>query len=95
MPQELRRAAELLERRWLLSIVYASLAGAQRFTEFRQAVEGISPKTLSDRLVELEAAGILERRVIPANPPYAEYRLTPRGRGLAPVLEAAVRWTAS
>ena len=40
MPQELRRAAELLERRWLLSIVYASLAGAQRFTEFRQAVEG-------------------------------------------------------
>ena len=95
MPQELRRAAELLERRWLLSIVYASLAGAQRFTEFRQAVEGISPKTLSDRLVELEAAGILERRVIPANPPYAEYRLTPRGRDLAPVLEAAVRWTAS
>jgi DNA-binding HxlR family transcriptional regulator len=94
VPEELRRTAELLERRWLLSILYASLAGAQRFTEFRRSVVGISPKTLSDRLAELEQAGVLERRVIPANPPYAEYRLTARGRGLAPVVEAAVRWTA-
>src|SRR2546423_8524502 len=93
VPEELRRAAALLERRWLLSIVYASLAGAQRFNEFRQAVEGISPKTLSDRLVELETAGVLERRVIPASPPHAEYRLTPRGRRLRPVVEAVARWT--
>jgi DNA-binding HxlR family transcriptional regulator len=95
VPEELRRAAELLERRWLLSIVYASLAGARRFTELRQSVPGISPKTLSDRLAELEEAGVLERRVIPANPPYAEYRLTPRGERLAPVVEAAARWIAS
>src|SRR5213595_2354844 len=93
VPRELRRAAELLERRWLFSILYASMSGAQRFNEFRQAVEGISPKTLSDRLVELEQAGVLERRVIPASPPYAEYRLTPRGRRLAPVLEAVATWT--
>jgi DNA-binding HxlR family transcriptional regulator len=95
VPEEVRRAAGLLERRWLISIVYASLAGAERFNEFRQAVEGISPKTLSDRLAELEAAGVLERRVIPASPPYAEYRLTPRGRRLAPVVEAVAGWTAS
>ena len=95
VPAEVRRATELLERRWLLSIVYASLAGAQRFNEFRQAVDGISPKTLSDRLVELEEAGVLERRVIPASPPYAEYRLTARGRRLAPVVDAVASWTAS
>jgi DNA-binding HxlR family transcriptional regulator len=95
VPEEVRRAADLLERRWLISIVYASLAGALRFNEFRQAVEGISPKTLSDRLAELEAAGVLERRVIPASPPYAEYRLTPRGKRLAPVVEAVAVWTAS
>ena len=94
MPEELRRAAELLERRWLLSILYASLSGAERFTEFRRSVVGISPKTLSDRLAELEEAGVLERRVIPASPPYAEYRLTPRGKRLAPVVEAVARWTA-
>ena len=93
VPEELRRGAELLERRWLISIVYASLAGAQRFNEFRQAVEGISPKTLSDRLVELERAGVLERRVVPASPPYAEYRLTARGRRLGPVVEAVASWT--
>jgi DNA-binding HxlR family transcriptional regulator len=73
-------------------VLYASLAGALRFNEFRQAVDGISPKTLSDRLAELEKAGVLERRVIPASPPYAEYRLTDRGRRLAPVVEAAARW---
>jgi DNA-binding HxlR family transcriptional regulator len=93
VPEELRRTAELLERRWLLSILYASLAGALRFNEFRQAVQGISPKTLSDRLAELERAGVLERRVVPASPPYAEYRLTARGRRLAPVVDAAVSWT--
>src|SRR3954453_4208566 len=93
VPEELRRAAELLERRWLLSILYAALAGAERFNEFRQAVQGISPKTLSDRLAELERAGVLERRVVPASPPYAEYRLTARGRRLAPVVDAAVSWT--
>src|SRR3954467_12075338 len=92
VPEELRRAAEVLERRWLLSILYASLAGALRFNEFRQAVQGISPKTLSDRLAELERAGVLERRVVPASPPYAEYRLTARGRRLAPVVDAAARW---
>ena len=41
---------------------------------------------------ELEAAGVLERRVVPASPPYAEYRLTDRGRRLAPVVEALGAW---
>ena len=92
VPEEVRAAADLLERRWVISVIWASLEGAARFNEFRQAVEGISPKTLSDRLVELEKAGVLERRVVPASPPYAEYRLTARGRRLAPVVEAAARW---
>src|SRR3954447_11295236 len=95
VPEELRRAAELLERRWLLSVVYASLAGAERFTEFRQAVQGISPKTLSDRLAELEAAGVLRARRIPGTPPPAESRLTARGKRLARVVEAVTRWTAA
>ncbi len=94
VPEELRRAAELLERRWLISVVCASLAGALRFNEFRQAVEGIPPRTLSERLRELEQAGLLERRLIDASPPYAEYRLTVRGRRLAPVVEAVRNWQA-
>lgn len=88
VPEEVRRAAGLLERRHAIAILWASNAGAVRFNEFRQAVSGVPPKTLSDRLRELEKAGVLERRVVDASPPYAEYRLTARGRQLASVVRA-------
>ena len=80
--------ADLLERRWQLSIIYASLAGALRFNEFVEAIAGISPRMLSERLRDLEGAGLVERKVIPFSPPTVEYRLTPRGRELAPIIEA-------
>ncbi len=94
VPEEVRQAAGLLERRWLLSVLYAALAGAMRFGEFREAVEGIPPRTLTDRLRELEEAGLVERRVVPATPPFAEYRLTEEGRALAPLIEALTGWSA-
>jgi DNA-binding HxlR family transcriptional regulator len=85
---EVRQAADLLERRWQLSIIYAALTGALRFNEFAEAVAGISPRMLSERLRDLEGAGLLERTVLPTSPPTVEYRLTVRGRQLAPVVEA-------
>ncbi len=94
VPEEVRRAAGLLERRWLLSIVYAALDGAVRFNEFRSAVSDVPPTTLSQRLRELERAGVLERTVVASSPPFAEYRLTPAGRALRPMVEALERWTA-
>jgi DNA-binding HxlR family transcriptional regulator len=75
--------AELLERRWTLGTIYACSSGAVRFNEFRQSLPGISPTTLSDRLDHLEAAGIVERELVPGRPPHAEYRLTAKGRRLA------------
>ena len=45
--------ADLLERRWQLSIIYAALTGALRFSEFAEAVAGISPRMLSERLRDL------------------------------------------
>ena len=97
MPEEVRRAADLLERRWLLSIVYAAHAGATRFNEFRYALgEDIPPRTLAARLSELEAAGILERTVIEdARPPRVEYALTPEGRRLRALLDALQDWAAA
>jgi DNA-binding HxlR family transcriptional regulator len=53
VPEEVRRAADLLERRYVVSVLYASLTGAARFNEFRQAVAGIPPRTLSERLRDL------------------------------------------
>ena len=83
VPEEVRRAAVLLEGRWTVSILWASAEGASRFNELKQAVGEIPPRTLAQRLVELEAAGLLERRVIDARPPRVEYRLTEDGDRLA------------
>jgi len=88
VPAEVRQAADLLERRWQLSILYAALSGALRFSEFAEAISGISPRMLSERLRDLEAAGLIERAVIPTSPPMVEYRLTERGRRLGPLIEA-------
>ena len=92
VPEEVRRAADLLERRWLLSILYASHSGAVRFNEFRQVLGGIPPRTLAARLAELEAAGVLERRVLASRPPSVEYRLTDEGRRLGALVEALQRF---
>jgi DNA-binding HxlR family transcriptional regulator len=80
MPEEVRRAAGLLERRWLLSVLYAAHSGALRFNEFKQILGSVPPRTLAQRLTELEEAGLLDRSVIDARPPRVEYRLTEKGR---------------
>ena len=86
--------AVLLERRWVVSVLWASYEGATRFNEFRQALGSIPPGTLAQRLVELEAAGVLERRVIDARPPRVEYRLTDEGRRLKHVVDAVATFAA-
>jgi DNA-binding HxlR family transcriptional regulator len=88
LPEEVRRAADLLERRWTVSILVASHEGAIRFNEFLQMVGRIPPATLASRLSELENAGVLERDVIDARPPRVEYRLTARGLRLQAVITA-------
>jgi DNA-binding HxlR family transcriptional regulator len=91
VPEEVRRAAGLLERRWTLSILYASVAGAARFNEFREALGRVPPATLTARLTELVDEGVLERRVLDTRPPAVEYLLTSRGRQFEPLLRALAR----
>jgi DNA-binding HxlR family transcriptional regulator len=91
VPEDFRRAAGLLERRWLFSILYAAQEGALRFNEFRYALAQIPPRTLAARLSELEEEGVLERRVYNARPPRVEYRLTEQGRRLGLVVDALRR----
>jgi DNA-binding HxlR family transcriptional regulator len=92
VPEEVRRAADLLERRWVVSVLYALASGATRFNEFKQALGEVPPRTLAQRLTELEQAGVLERVLVDARPPRAEYRLTPRGEQLRLVVDALARW---
>ena|SRR5438128_388887 len=90
LPEDVARAANLLGRRWVLAILWASAeAGAVRFNEFKQTLEGIPPRTLAQRLAELEDAGVLERQVVSdARPPRVEYRLTDTGRRLGALVDA-------
>lgn len=91
VPEEVRRTAGLLERRWTLSVLYASILGASRFNEFRSSLGRVPPATLTQRLTELCEAGLLERRVLDTRPPAVEYRLTALGRRFEPVLRELVR----
>jgi DNA-binding HxlR family transcriptional regulator len=96
LPEEVRRAADLLERRWTVSILYVSHeGGAVRFNEFLQALGRIPPATLAQRLADLEQAGVLDREVVDARPPRVEYHLTERGRQLRSLVNALAQFAES
>lgn len=94
LPEEVRRAADLLERRWVLAVVYACAAGAVRFNEIGRSLGTVPPGTLAQRLADLEDAGLLRRVVHDARPPEVEYRLTEDGARLAEIVESLRRWSA-
>ena len=85
--------ADLLERRYAVSILYASHQGCTRFGEFRQALGEIPPGTLAQRLVELEQGGLLRREVRDARPPRVEYVLTVEGMQLRALIDAVTAWS--
>jgi DNA-binding HxlR family transcriptional regulator len=89
------KALDLVGDRWTLLVVRELLiAGPCRYTDLRNGLPGIATNLLADRLRDLEEAGIVSREVAP--PPVATtlFRLTPRGRELAPVLRELLRWGA-
>ncbi len=88
----MRETAVVLERRWTMATIYACSSGATRFNEFRQSMPGVSPTTLSDRLEQLEAAGIVERQTVPGRPPHTEYALTEKGERVARAVAALLRF---
>ena len=92
VPEDVRRAADVLERRYAVSILYASHHGCTRFTEFRQALGRIPPATLVQRLAELEKAGVLRREIRDTRPPHVEYVLTSEGLRLKGLLDALAAW---
>jgi DNA-binding HxlR family transcriptional regulator len=86
------RAVELIGRRWTGAILMVLLQGASRFTDIVHAVPGLSDRLLSERLKELEAAGIVTRTVHPETPVRIEYQLTEQGHDLSGVVESIRAW---
>ena len=83
---------DLLGDRWTLLVIRDLFHGRRRYGEFAAAPEGIPTNLLADRLARLEAAGIVARRPYQRHPPRHEYRLTPKGRALRPLLRAMAAW---
>jgi len=75
---------------WAPNVIWHLRAGPRRFSELRIDIPPVSAKVLSQRLKELEARGVLVRRVMGTSPPSVEYALTPLGHELIPALEAIV-----
>ncbi|MCW3064641.1 MAG: Transcriptional regulator [Solirubrobacterales bacterium] len=86
------RALDRVGERWALLVVRELLLGPKRFTDLRAGLPHLSPDVLSQRLRELEDAGIVQRRKLA--PPAASrvYELTARGRELEPVVLGLGRW---
>ena len=87
-----RRAVELVGKRWTGAIVLVLMDGPLRPSQIRQLVPDLSDRLLSERLRELEAEGMVERRVLPDGPVHVEYALTPKGRALEPTVRALKSW---
>ncbi|CAB3759078.1 winged helix-turn-helix transcriptional regulator [Paraburkholderia solisilvae] len=84
---------KLLEGRWKLVILFHLFdRKVQRFSDLEKLIPGISQKMLAQQLRQLEADGIVARKLYPQVPPKVEYRLTAWGQALCPALDAMLKW---
>lgn len=83
-------ALDLIGDRWALLVVRELMLGPKRFGAIRAGLPGIATNMLARRLEDLEAAGLLTHRTLPAGAPV--YELTDHGRGLRPLLLELCRW---
>jgi DNA-binding HxlR family transcriptional regulator len=86
------RAVELIGRRWTGAILRVLFTGPHRFNEILARVPGLSDRLLSERLRELEAEGLVVRRVLPGPPIRSEYELSEQGTELEPVVRDISVW---
>jgi DNA-binding HxlR family transcriptional regulator len=85
-------ASELLCTRWTMVLLRELIAGSTRFNDLRRGVPKMSPTLLSQRLKELEAAGVIKRRALKSEKGVFEYRMTEAGKDLGPIVEAMGFW---
>lgn len=82
----------ILSGRWKLSILWHLMRGTLRFNELQRLLPGITQKTLTQQLRELEQDGILLRKIYPEVPPRVEYNLTELGESIKPILNSMCQW---
>lgn len=88
------KTLNIIGKKWAVLIIRDLLTGTKRFGELLASLEGISPRTLSARLVELEQDQVIRKKTFDEMPPHVEYSLTARGRALHTILDDMSRWGA-
>src|SRR3954469_9070795 len=89
------RAIELIGKRWTGAILFVLMDGPLRFSEVKVLVPDLSDRLLPERMKELEAEGIVERRVLDEMPVRVEYALTEKGHALEPAVRSLKLWARS
>lgn len=82
----------LIGEKWKVLIIRDLLTGTKRFGELRKSVTGITQKVLTNNLRQMEASGLVKRKVYAEVPPRVEYSLTETGLSLKPILDSMVTW---
>jgi DNA-binding HxlR family transcriptional regulator len=87
------RTLDLIGERWTVLILRdLFLKGPRRFQDFQESLTGVAPNTLSARLKDMDANGLITRRLYSEHPPRLEYHLTEKGKSLGPVLRSLREW---
>jgi DNA-binding HxlR family transcriptional regulator len=85
-------AMQIIGNKWTALILRDLAAGSKRFSELEKSITGINPRTLSQRLDDLELHGIITKKSFAEVPPRIEYTLTSKGQDLVPVLRQMASW---
>lgn len=86
------RAIKIIGSKWTILILRELCENKKRFNELQRSLQGISPKTLSLRLKELEEEGIVQKKIFAEVPLHVEYSLTRKGQSLRDIIDKMRDW---
>ena len=89
------KTLNIIGKKWAVLIIRDLLVEKKRFGQLLVSLSGISPRTLSSRLDDLEENGILTKKIFPEIPLHVEYTLTKRGKNLHYILDQMGKWGSS
>lgn len=82
----------LIGSKWIVLIFRELFTGTKRFSDLKNALNGVSQKMLTQQLRQMEKNGLINRKVYPVVPPKVEYSLTDLGKTFKPVLSSIEQW---
>ncbi|MGI9451239.1 MAG: winged helix-turn-helix transcriptional regulator [Geminicoccaceae bacterium] len=85
-------ALELIGGKWKGVALYHLMERTIRFNELKRQMHSVTQRMLTKQLRELEADGLVKRKVYPVVPPKVEYSLTEKGQSLRPIIMALREW---